>query len=140
VLNNVKDQVKDPTMRSPHRRPWRVTMPTKLLANVGFCRACYDKYEYNMGTYAYVIVYYYEYDSDYDVLNFIIGNVYAYNRWLVVSTFVLFPKNGMLAKLTYILFVGQIVETTNRCINNIYSKKSLGEFSQPFITNHWESR
>ena len=29
-------QVKDPTMRSRHRRPWRVTMPTKLLANVGF--------------------------------------------------------------------------------------------------------
>ena len=36
MLNNVKDQVKDPTMRFRHRRPWRVTMPTKLLANVGF--------------------------------------------------------------------------------------------------------
>ena len=53
--------------------------------------------------------------SDYDLLNFIIGNVYAYNRLLVVSTFVLFPKNGMLAKLTYIFF-GARVETTNRCI------------------------
>ena len=78
-----------------------------------------------MGTYAYVIVYFYEYDSDYDLLDFIIGNVYAYNRWLVVSTFVLFPKNGMLAKLTYIFF-GQIVETTNRCINKCIQQKISG--------------